>query len=527
MKKNLKIKKITEGNVTLLVMMMGFAVILIVTAMTAYLFHDINFAEQDEDRLRALNIAEAGISNMFLNIERFYYEDVSLPSSPYERAVEENGEYAGKFTVEYETEEDGNLIIYNLTSKGTDKSGSERTVTVRINVTNPGEAIDIYDFVYTGQTSTFSGDFKPLDGPFYTEGDLNLTAGSALLQDYGGGPVYVRGNLFMSGDTTNMNVESLSVGGNVVMEGSAKLLGGLVNIAGSLTMSGNTRIWDELESPMIVMGDIDMTSGSPQIGELGRDLILSCNGTINPWPSNSWAPIYATRDDSYTFDFPDTQYSVTGLIDQYYSDVSSSALVINSDLTLDDRNVPYNYQQGENSLSFTLEDGKYVLEVNGNVIINGNLQIGVEVWWVPAVSGPSTNEIFYRGEGVIYTTGNITSNTKLIPLVASDYPENAILVLISEGVIEFDIWRDYWVQPPSCSSPTMYVVSLAKQNIKVTKGVVTGTLIAGGLLDIDTSFSKICYKEGISQSLPEDLPGSPGGGGEVTILRGEWQEIIN
>lgn len=535
MKKIFNFKKEKRGNITILVMIMGFAVILLTTAMVGYIFHDISFTEQDKDKLRALNIAEAGISNMFLNISKYYNEDIDIPGSlnsdgkyEYERDIEDDGEYQGKFIVEYDFEVDGNLIVYNIISRGIDKSGSERAVSVAINVTNPGPDIDIYDFVYTGQSSTFSGNFKPLDGPFYTEGDLNLTAGSAILQEYSGGPVIVKGNLYMSGDTTSINPESLSVGGNVVMEGSAKIIGGLINIAGNLTMSGGTYIDDGLESPMIVMGDIDMTSGSPGIGEPGKELILSCNGTINPWPSNSWAPIYATRDDSLTFTFPDPQYDVSALIDEYVSDIESSALVIPGDLTLDDRNVPYNYQDlNGNSLSYTIEGGKYILEVNGNVKINGDLQIGVEEWWIPSVGGPSTNEIYYRGKGIIYTTGAINSLTKLIPLELNDYPEKALLVLVSENNIELDIWRDYWVQPPDCASPTMYLVALAKGNIKITKGVVRGTLIADGLLDIDTSFSKICYEEGISDSLPEDLPGSPSGGGEVTITRGNWQEVID
>ncbi len=528
MKKILNFKKEKNGNITLLIMIMGFAAILLTTAMVGYIFSDIKFTEQDKDKLRAFNIAEAGISNIFKNIDSYYNESTPIPSTGYTGTViDSDSVEQGEFIIDYDIETISGNTVYSVTSTGTDiSSGSVRKIRVAITVTNPSPALDIYDFVYTGQTSTFSGNFKPLDGPFYTEGDLNLTAGSALLQDYGGGPVYVKGNLYMSGDTTNMNVESLSVGGNVVMEGSAKLNGGLVNIAGNLTMSGGTYIDDELESPMIVMGNIGM-SGSARIGELGRELILSCNGTITPWPADPWAPIYATRDDSFTFTFPDPQYDVSALIDEYYSKVTSSALVIPGNLTLDDRNVPYNYQQGGNSLSFVKEGDKYILEVHGNVIINGNLQIGVEEWWVPAVSGPSTNEIYYRGKGIIYTTGNIISNTKLIPLYLDDYPEDALVVFVSNGGIEFDVWRDYWVQPPSCGSPTMYTVALAKGSIKITKGVVSGTLIAGGILDIDTSFSKVCYQEGISESLPEDLPQNPSAGGELTITRGEWQEVID
>jgi hypothetical protein len=330
----------------------------------------------------------------------------------------------------------------------------------------------------------------------------------------------------MSGDTTSISPEYLSVGGNVIMEGSAKIIGGQVNIAGNLTMHGGTFIDDGLVSPMIVTGNINM-DGSARIGESGRDLILSCHGTITPWPSYPWAPIYATRNDSLTYTFVDPNYNVAALINEYLSDVEDSALVINGNLTLDDRNVPYNYQDSKgNSLKFVKENGKYILEIHGNVIINGNLQIGVEVWWIPSpINGPSTNEIYYRGKGIIYTAGDIKTLTKLIPLNTNDFPENAFLVFISNGKAEFDIWRDYWVQPPSCSSPTMYMVVLAKGNIKVTKGVVRGTLIAGGILDIDTSFSKVCYEDDITKYLPPDLPASSSGNANTVFTQDIWQEL--
>jgi len=524
-----KIKNLSKertGSTFTLVLIMAFVVILLTASMMGYVYRDIIFAEFDEEKAKAFNIAEAGISDMYLNIEKYYYEGTPLPSSPFTEQIEDNGEVQGSFEINYEHHSDGDTSWYIITSKGIDKSGTERTVRAKVNVFNQGPILGIYDYVFTGQTATFSGDYKPLDGPFYTEGDLNLTAGSAILQEFGAGPIVVKGNLYMSGDTTNINPESLSVGGNVVMEGSAKIKGGQINIAGNLTMSGGTYIDDSLVSPMIVMQDISM-DGSARIGESGVDLILSCNGTITPWPSDPWAPIYATRDDSFTYTFVDPGYDVDALIDEYWSDVQSSALKIDGNLTLDERNIPYNYQDLEgNSLSYTKEGEKYILEIHGNVIINGNLQIGIEEWWIPESGGPSTNEIYYRGKGIIYTTGYIKTLTKLIPLNVDDYPEDALLVLVSNTTIESDIWRDYWVQPPICSSPTMYMVGLAKGNIKITKGVVRGTLITGGVLDIDTSFSKICYEDNISESLPSDLPGNSSSSGEIIITKGEWQEVV-
>ncbi|MDD5622067.1 MAG: hypothetical protein PHQ09_02750 [Actinomycetota bacterium] len=523
MKKISIINKEEKGNISILVLIIGLAVILLTTAMVGYIFRDVGFTEQDKDKLRALNFAESGISNMYLNIDRYYNEGIPIPSSPITGEIEDNGEIQGSFEINYEYHDNGGLSYYIITSKGIDKSGSERTVRVRINVIEAGPELDIYDYVYTSQTVTFGGNYEPVDGPFYTEGDLNVTAGSFISQQYNPGPVVVKGNLNMSGDATIINPDTLSVGGNVVMEGSAKIKGSQVNIAGNLTMSGGTYIDDSLISPMIVMGNINM-SGSARIGESGRELILSCPGTVTSYP---WTPIYATRDDSLTYTFVDPVYNVADLINEYYSDVQGSALNIDGNLKLEGTEtgpfIPYSRSSGGNSLSFTKDaSGKYILEVHGNVIINGNLQIGGNSWWPKSV-----NTTYYKGKGIIYTTGDIKTFTKLIPLNVNDFPEDTLLVLISNGKIEFDIF-DYWVQPPSCSSPNIYVVAIAKGNIKMLVGVVRGTLIAGGILDINNAFSKVCFEDDISEYLPSELPGSSsGGGGGVTITKGEWQEVID
>jgi hypothetical protein len=527
MKKILNFQKRKNGNISILVLIMSLAIILLTTAMIGYIFHDIGFTELDKGKLRALHFAESGISNMHLKIDKFYNEEAVLPSTGYTENIEDNGEVQGSFIIDYEYNDDNSEFPYYIvTSTGIDKSGVERKVRVRINVILQPATAEIYDYAYTGQTATFSGNYKPADGPFYTEGDLYLTAGSAILQEYNSGPIVIKGNLYMSGDATLINLESLSVGGNVVMGNSAKIKGGQVNIAGNLTMSGGAYIDNSLVSPMIVMGNINM-SGSARIGESGRELILSCNGTITPWPSNPWAPIYATRDDSLTYTFIDPGYNVAAIIDEYWSEVQSSALIITGNLTLEGRVtgpfVPYSQSSGGNSLSFTKDaSGKYILEVHGNVIINGSLQIGAEFW-----SPKSVNITYYTGKGIIYTTGDIKTFTKLIPLNIDDFPEIALLVFVSNGKIEFDIF-DYWVQPPSCSDPNIYVVGIAEGNIKIIKGAVRGTLIAGGILDIDNSFSKVCYEEGISEYLPSELPRSSSGtGGDIPITSGEWQEIID
>jgi hypothetical protein len=109
-----------------------------------------------------------------------------------------------------------------------------------------------------------------------------------------------------------------------------------------------------------------------------------------------------------------------------------------------------------------------------------------------------------------------------------------LLVFVSNTDIESYVWREYDdVKQSNISTypPFIYMVAVAKNNIKIAEGggkgaIVMGTVIAGGELDAVRYNARVWYKEGIKESLPPDMPG-PSGGGEVTITRGEWQELIN
>jgi hypothetical protein len=413
-----------KGNITILVLIMSFAVILLTATMVGFMFHDVKFVELDKEKLRALNIAEAGLSNMFLNIEKYYSEEaIPLPSSGYTRQVLDNGDPAGSFLIEYDTTSNGDLTIYNVTSKGIDKNGIARTLSVKINVIDPQPMLDIYDYVYAGSMTDFDGDFKPVDGPFYMEGDLTLTAGSGIVQDGVKGPVIVEGDLYMDGGTTALELQSLEVSGDVQVLAGAQIIGGQVNIAGSLSMDGGSYIDEGLISPMIVMNELNMISGGPRIGEYGKEdeLILSVHsGIVN---LSGDPHIYATRDDSLTYTFQDPGFDVNTMVTDYYNEIKDSALTIPGSLTLDDLHLYDNSDANGNKLSFQKEGEDYILEINGNVIIDGNLQIGMEDWWIgDPINGPSTNEVYYRGKGVIFTTGSIKTVTTLRPDPLEDFP---------------------------------------------------------------------------------------------------------
>jgi len=522
-----KVKK-NRGSITILVIIMVLVALVAISTMVKFAYRDVGFTELDENKFRALNIAEAGISNMYMNLDKYYKNDEDLPDSPYTLDIDSQGEPQGSVEVAYEVHLEGETVSgYTVTAKGIDKSGIERTVKVRINISQQNPiAMDIFDFIYVNNSASYEGNSQVIEGPFYTEGDL-LLANSGMLQSTCGGPVIVEGDLTMTGDATNLNSSELTVTGNVLIDGSSRINGGLISMGGNLTMSGNTRINGELESPMIVMGDIDM-EGSPEIGETGRDLTLSHHGSISiPWGSIPLF-IHADLDDSGAniFTFEDPEYDVSAIISGLYSEIQSNALVINEDVSIDDAlegqadRVLFDYNNIHGRLKLSQEDGKYILDIDGNIIINGDFNIGAVVWW-PV----HTNIIYYRGKGLIYTTGNINSLTQLIPLNISGFPEDDFMVFVSDHDIILDIWKDYWSSLP-CSSPSLYVTVIANNIIDIKKGTLTGTTIAGGNLLVNKDFARVCYLENLKDYLPSELPDTSSGGGASSItFTQEWQEV--
>jgi hypothetical protein len=516
-KKILKLAKQPIGSIAIIVLIIGIAIVLAVSALSAYMVKDIKFTQIDAQKLKALNIAEAGVSNMYSNLYKYYNNSTPLPVSPFQGELKDGTEVLGTYYVEYAPfYTNGVLAGYIINSKGVEaKSLIARKVGVKVNIVQQGSLYGIYDYIYTGISATFGPNGNVIDGPFYTEGDLNLTNGAGMLQLFNTGPVVVKGNLTMSGDTVSLTSDSLSIGGDVLLEGSAKIKGGPVNIGGNLTMSGGTLIGNPLASPMIIMKNLNM-SGSATIGKSGDALVLSLQGTET---HSGVTPVYATRDNSLTYTFSDPMFNVISLVDNYKTAIQSSALVITGNLNLvDTAGFSYSNSSGANSLSFAKDpvSGRWILQINGNVIINGTLTIGGTSFY-PL----STNIMYYSGKGIIYTTGAITTHVKLMPLNA--YPTNDLLIFLSDSNINLDIFNFY--ETPDCASANIYTVAVSKGNISVLHGTVRGTLLAAGSLNIDKDFGKVCYEDAISQNLPPELPNNTSGSANTTFTQVEWQEL--
>ena len=216
MKEFLKNKLIKEtGNIAILVLIIGIVILLSVSVLASFMIKDISFIKQDEEKLKALNFAEAGISNFFIEIIKFNQgETEELPESPFTGEVLKNEEIIGTYEINYifnpSDENYYNMSSYYITSKGMDLNGAERLINISVSFG------DIYDFIFSFN-SLNNGQIIPsqsaIYGPFFTNGLLDLRGDAGFY----GGPLMIGGDIIIGGNSnigTSTEPVDLFLGGN-------------------------------------------------------------------------------------------------------------------------------------------------------------------------------------------------------------------------------------------------------------------------------------------------------------------------
>jgi len=378
-KKFLYFKKEKKGNITILILIMGMAVILLTTAMVGYIFRDIGFTELDKDKLRALNFAEAGISNMYSNIDQYNKgfiqhipDDDPEETFGYTRDVysEGNPDPEGSFTIEYEAYFVGGSYLidgYEITSKGIDiGSGAERAVKVNT------VYMDIYDFIYSGEA---------------------MGSGQIAGQTTISGPFFVAGNFGL-------------------LTGNSNFIGG----------------------PLFVMGDIEIT-GSCSIGEPSNPIVLFLGGKMNGSifdPNNPPGGVYVSEYYDSVIEI------IMPIIDDNYinSVVASGALVINGNLSIneyDEGGITVNDLPPPSEVDdYLWYNGSGILEINGNIVVYGDITIGGHM-----------ETIRYSGKANLVSTGNIIIDSQIIPNGFIDFPEDDLIALISKNNIDLFLTNEF------------------------------------------------------------------------------------
>ncbi|MDZ7838172.1 MAG: hypothetical protein U5N58_09575 [Actinomycetota bacterium] len=82
-----------KGNITILVLIMAAIIILGTASMIGFVFRDINFTKIDEENLRALNFAEAGIANFQYGVKQHLSEGEELPVNGYSEQISDEGSF--------------------------------------------------------------------------------------------------------------------------------------------------------------------------------------------------------------------------------------------------------------------------------------------------------------------------------------------------------------------------------------------------------------------------------------------------
>ncbi|MHB1274797.1 MAG: hypothetical protein ACYC0D_02760 [Candidatus Humimicrobiaceae bacterium] len=312
----LRFIKQPNGSIAIIVLIIGIAIVLAVSALSAYMIKDIRFTQIDEQKLKALNIAEAGISNMFLNIDKYLNKEInalpsddSLPPNSYKGSVISNGIEVGSYLVNYTTPEtESNLMpTYTIISKGTEKNGQQRTVKVTIVIASQ------YDFIFSFDTVNGNGKITSntnIIGPFMTNGSIDLRGNGGLFE---GNPLIINGNL--------------------------------------------------------------TTGGNSSIGSIDKPVDLYLGGICDKTLTSGYAD-----NNIYLSNFYSQKINIQSIvIDDSYIDsiVKNGAAKVEDDLTIKDNgsfSTAILNQDSSNYLKFTSD--KSTLQISGNIVVSGDIDIG-------------------------------------------------------------------------------------------------------------------------------------------------------
>lgn len=450
MKNIFKYLKNKQGNVFLLVLIISFVAIFLITAMVQFLFRDIGFVELDEGELKALNIAEAGLSNWYLKFDKFSAgldPDFNFYDSYTENVYDNDNNIIGTFTVDYSPDIDNEWQYtpfgYSIESAGTDtESGIERTVRVRL------ISFNIYDFIFSEEAmgaGQIAGNTN-ITGPLFVAGDFGMVVGDSLFQE---GPLFVLGNIYVA--------------------------------------------------------------GSSQIGAPDWPILLFMGGTmyehngpeVDPMDPPGNVYVYIAEFHNVMVDI-----SLPEINDEYLDEVRLlNTLQIDGDLFIGDNELKITGNDAGKDLTGYLEFVDGILNISNNVIVNGDIDIGKKKY-----------TILYDGHATLISTGNINVYSRIIPNQWYNYPEGALLTLISQQNVSLELTN---AQGGSGENdPNIAAMIICNDQIELLTGTVVNGSCVSGTLKLGLN-SKIFYRYGIGEFLGPAVPQF-----NDILLVYNWQELV-
>ncbi len=541
-KRNIINLKSKQGNVTILILILGLVIILTTTVLTRYVFSDITFTRLDEGKLRALNIAEAGVSDIFFKIEEYHEDDNnSLPSDPYTgNVIDSNNNVQGSFEVSYDEifNDDGKLTNYIINSVGTESNGVSREVEVNLAVSFSTE-VNIFEYIYSKGSLTYDGilglfDKSFISGPLFVGRDLTLRVLEQVGDFSEGGKVLVGGTLDI-GEFSRIETEFLSVGGDLEMSGWTAHIEDstpsplsdplLLIVMGDIRMTGSTRIGTSSNPVDYNLKGVYLHDGSDRFYRnepMTNDIFDPPNFNVNIYVNNFINQIHGPPADFLEID--------EAIVDD--GDIGDGVFSIDPGLIPDDPPYEFIMSEGSNQFKFSFDevDGHYYLEILGNVLVDSDIIIGEYIEEFD-IDSPD-NDIYYEGIGKLISTGEIDVSCGLVPTDTGDFPEDSLLILMSYGNMDISV-DDYNNYVGDYNDPDVQILGISGGTIYLNShNAVKGTLICNQI-DADSgngiigwlvgSFTTIGYQAGLSDNIPDDMPPIVYGG--ATFSK-EWQEVV-
>jgi len=445
-----KYLKNKQGNVFLLVLIISFVAIFLITAMVQFLFRDIGFIELDEGELKALNIAEAGLSNWYLKFDKFSAgldPDFNFYDSFTENVYDEDSNIIGTFQVDYSPDINNEWQYtpfgYSIESAGTDtESGIERTVRVRL------ISFNIYDFIFSEEAmgaGQIAGNTN-ITGPLFVAGDFGMVVGDSLFQE---GPLFVLGNIYVAG--------SSQIG---------------------------APDWPIL----LFMGGTMYEHNGPEVDPMDP-------------PGNVYVYIAEFHNVMVDISLPE--------IDEDYLDMvrGLDTLEIVGDLFIGDNELKITGTDAGKDLTGYLEFVDGVLNIDGNIIVNGDIDIGKKKY-----------TILYNGHATLIATGNINVYSRIIPNQWYNYPEGSLLTLISQQNVNLELTNAQGGS--SENDPNIAGMIICNEQIELSTGTVVNGSCVSGTLKLGLN-SKIFYRYGIGEFLGPAVPQF-----NDILLVYSWQELV-
>jgi hypothetical protein len=182
------------------------------------------------------------------------------------------------------------------------------------------------------------------------------------------------------------------------------------------------------------------------------------------------------------------------------------------DLFIGNQTIKINNADAESEMAGYLSfDSDGVLNINGNIIVNGSVDIGQ--------STGRKYTIEYAGHSNIISTGNINAYSRTIPSVWYEFPQYSLLTLISQQDVNLMMTRAQGGSGENDPNIAAMVISNGTTNMDdgtvLTGSSVSNTLILG-------QNAQIYYRYGIGEFLGPAVPQF-----NDLLFVYSWQEIVN